>query len=183
MAACIPFIRRGECEKFEQTGWCPFDHPVNGEATPVLDFAAIERFLLAIIAGDQAAVEQMLHEKLVDISIVIGPHMRKSVSPQCAKEVMGKSAVSLAAWHGKLQILKLLLEVPVPCLRASRSQNGGSTDKLGDDETMSPQFAAVSGAQVWSRCLAGWLAGRARCADRVPSSARSWRCCTPPERT
>ena len=39
---------------------CPFDHPLNGESTPVLDFGAIERFLMAVIAGDQQAVEQML---------------------------------------------------------------------------------------------------------------------------
>jgi len=25
--ACIPFERRGECERFEETGWCPFHHP------------------------------------------------------------------------------------------------------------------------------------------------------------
>ena len=91
-------------------GWCPFDHPLNGQATPVLDFGAIEKFFLSIIAGEELNVKQMLEDKLVDVSIVIGPQMRKSISAQCAKEVMGKSAVSLACWHGHLSILEYLLK-------------------------------------------------------------------------
>jgi len=137
-AACIPFVRRGECEKFEQTGWCPFDHPANGKSTPLLDFGAIEKFLIGVIEGDEPTIKQMLDANTVDVNIVVGPQMRKSLSADCAKQVMGKSAVSLAAWHNHVSILKFLL------------QNGGVINKA-EDETMSPQFAAVSGAQVFQR--------------------------------
>ena len=85
MAACIPFVRRGECEKFEQTGWCPFDHPSNGKATPVLDLGAIESFLMGVIEGDEGIITEMLQKNQVDVNIVVGPQMRKSLSPNCAK--------------------------------------------------------------------------------------------------
>jgi len=93
---------------------------------------------MGIIAGEEQNVKQMLEDKLVDVSIVIGPQMRKSISAQCAKEVMGKSAVSLACWHGHLSILEYLLK------------SGGSY-QISEGETMSPQFAAVSGAKIWER--------------------------------
>ena len=27
MMACIPYMKRGTCQRYEETGWCPFDHP------------------------------------------------------------------------------------------------------------------------------------------------------------
>eukprot|EP00656_Telonema_subtile_P003949 TRINITY_DN11790_c0_g1_i4.p1 TRINITY_DN11790_c0_g1~~TRINITY_DN11790_c0_g1_i4.p1 ORF type:complete len:410 (-),score=130.38 TRINITY_DN11790_c0_g1_i4:243-1472(-) len=122
----------------DRTGWCPFDHPANGKSTPVLDFGAIEGFLMGVIEGKQEVIKEMLEANTVDVNIVVGPQMRKALSPQCAKQVMGKAAVTLAAWHGHLEVLQFLLA------------SGGATSKC-EDETMSPQFAAVSGAQVFQR--------------------------------
>lgn len=43
MMPCISWQRRGECDKFYNTGWCPFDHPTdqNEDLVALSNFAAM----------------------------------------------------------------------------------------------------------------------------------------------
>jgi len=129
MPICAKWKKERACLKFEQCGYCPFDHPQDGEACTPEEWAAQKAWLQAAQDSDVDTLRSMLDAKTVDINLCLAAHT-KDVS----MALLGKTALSCMVRKGNTVGMKLLL--------SKKAAVGKQVS-----ETMSPLFASVMPAE------------------------------------
>jgi len=114
---CAKWKKNGTCLKFEQTGWCPFNHPYDAPPIPmsgklVCSAVAEENYkiwLEAAKAGDQELLQLLItggpNQPKADVNYVAEPGT-KGIS----MDLQGKSAANVCARLGHKDCLLLLLQ-------------------------------------------------------------------------
>ena len=99
---CIPFERRQECERFEETGWCPFHHPYD-DPNAVYVTEEARQWLQAAKDSDTEWLSHLLAQGF-DIHTIAEPAENIKLS------LTGRTALAIAAINGHAEAVALLLE-------------------------------------------------------------------------
>jgi len=125
MPVCAKWKKDFTCLKFEQAGYCPFDHPQEGETNDLEEWATQKQWLEAAKHGDSATIAALL-EKGTDVNLCLAP-----TTKDISLDLVGRTALGMAVRVGHMEVLDCLLGAPRLSL------------EMQQHETMSPLFAAL----------------------------------------